>query len=107
MDELLIDAEAVIRARSIGRGNRGRKAMGKLAAFNEVGYQNIRVRLTRLRQDPAKDAYFNHLVGAWRQLWLQKRGTPELPDPNWEDVDDFPIGEHIEYMRAHLVKGDM
>ena len=107
IDELLLDAEAIIRARSIGKGNRGRRALAQLEDFEKIAYANIRVRLNRLLEDPGRNAYFQHLIGAWREMWIQHRGSAELPDANWESAEDFDLKAHLTYLRKHLVKGDL
>jgi hypothetical protein len=104
---LLIDAEAVIRARAVGRPLPGRKAMAGLGQFGDVPYGSIRVRLCRVLSDPVKNAYFQKLIMAWRAMWLERRGTPELPDPDFNELVDFPIKQHVEYMRKHIVKADL
>lgn len=103
-DELLLDAEAIIRARSRGR-IRARQAMTQV--FPDIGHQPILTRIKKLLLEPGKLQYFERLEQAWYDLWTMKRGTPELVDDTPDMPQNFDLKHHIDYLREHIKKSDL
>lgn len=101
-EELFFDAEAVIRARCKGTTNRGRSAMNQL--FPDLGDQVMRNKLKKLLDIPGRSAYFDRLVDAFHDLWIEHRGTAALPDPNPTSHIEFDLKRHVTFMRQHVNK---
>lgn len=72
--------------------------------FPGVDSNGVRTRISRLRDDPAVQAYMFKLEEAWFHLWMQKRGTDELPDTNPNSPVDFDLISHVVYLREHIDK---
>jgi hypothetical protein len=89
--ELLLDAEAIITARAASRRGLGRSAMAQL--FPNVSGQTFLNRVKKVLAEPGKQAYFDRLVPAWKDLWERYRGTPELPDEHPESTIEFDSPE--------------
>lgn len=103
-DELLLDAEAIIRARSRNiPANKGRTAM--LQIFPDVGIQTFRTRLKKLFfEAPGKKTYCEMLEEVWYEMWRDRRLAHELPDPNPQSIIDFDLSAHLDYLRTHVNK---
>jgi transcription factor C subunit 3 len=101
-EETLIDAEAVIRARCRGTNNRGRLAMVQI--FPSIGDQVLRTKLKKLLEQPGREAYYRRLEDAFYHLWVEFRGSPELPDTNPMSHTDFDLKRHVEFLREKVNK---
>ncbi|KIO22744.1 hypothetical protein M407DRAFT_216113 [Tulasnella calospora MUT 4182] len=101
-DELAIDATCILAAR--GRSNGTISWMAMPQVFPGVDSNGVRTRISRLREDPAVQAYMFKLEEAWYHLWMQKRGTEELPDSNPDSPVDFDLISHVVYLREHIDK---
>ena len=74
-DELLLDCEAIIRARARDLvGAKGRYAMKQV--MPAVGQQTLLSRLKKVLTMPGKAAYFARLIDTIHDLWKEHRGTP-------------------------------
>nr|XP_019050604.1 hypothetical protein I302_01041 [Kwoniella bestiolae CBS 10118]OCF29534.1 hypothetical protein I302_01041 [Kwoniella bestiolae CBS 10118] len=101
-DDLLIDAEAIIRARSRASGYKGRQAIFQI--FPGAVASTIRSRLTKITSQPGKKAYYERLEQAWYELWMNMRGTDELVDENPESPFEFDLKDHIRVLREKIDK---
>jgi hypothetical protein len=103
-DDLLLDIEAIIRARSRGKV-RGRQAAYQL--FPDIGYQTMLNRFKKITLAAGKQQYFERLEAAWHDLWVADRGNGELVDLNPDSSTEFDLKHHVEYLRAHIRKSDL
>ncbi|WWC96759.1 hypothetical protein V866_003632 [Kwoniella sp. B9012] len=101
-DDLLLDAEAIIRARSRASGYKGRQAISQL--FPQAVASTIRSRLTKIVSQPGKKAYYERLEQAWYELWMKIRGTAELVDEHLESPFDFDLKDHLRVLREKIDK---
>lgn len=101
-DELMLDSEAIIRARSRTNAYKGRAAMSQL--YPRITASTFRMRIMKIASEPGKLAYLERLEQAWHELWLKHRGTEELPDENVESSVEFDLKAHIDYLRKHVDK---
>jgi hypothetical protein len=101
-EEMLIDAEAVIRARCRGTTNRGRLAMTQI--FPNIGDQVLRTKLKKLLEQPGREAFYHRLEDAFYYLWVDNRGSAELPDPNPGSHTDFDLKRHVDFLRERVNK---
>ncbi|KIR74664.1 hypothetical protein I310_00938 [Cryptococcus deuterogattii CA1014] len=101
-DELMLDSEAIIRARSRTNAYKGRAAMSQL--YPRITASTFRMRIMKIAGEPGKLAYLERLEQAWYELWLKHRGTEELPDENVESSVEFDLKAHIDYLRKHVDK---
>ncbi|OCF56611.1 hypothetical protein L486_05463 [Kwoniella mangroviensis CBS 10435] len=101
-DDLLLDAEAIIRARSRASGYKGRQAISQL--FPQAVASTIRSRLTKIVSQPGKKAYYERLEQAWYELWMKIRGTAELVDEHLESPFEFDLKDHIRVLREKIDK---
>ena len=105
-DELLLDCEAIIRARARDLINaKGRYAINQV--IHGVGHQTLLSRVKRILQMPGKAAYFARLTDTIYELWMQHRGTELLPDPDPESIINFDLRLHLEFFRSKLHKPSM
>ncbi|ORY28627.1 hypothetical protein BCR39DRAFT_534519 [Naematelia encephala] len=105
-EDTLLDCEAIIQARSRGvPGKKGRSAMSQL--FPDVGIQTFFNRLKKQFALPGKQAYFDQLKEAWYNVWIQYRGTDELPDPTPNKPNDFDLKTHLAFLRAKINKSQL
>ena len=104
---MLLEGEAIIRARWKGRATTkpGRKALDQI--FPNVSTQVFLGRLTKLLARPGRQAYFDRLVDEFHELWLKHRGTSELPDEKIESPHEFDIKKHIAYLREHIQREEL
>ncbi|OXC70975.1 hypothetical protein AYX13_00392 [Cryptococcus neoformans] len=101
-DELMLDSEAIIRARSRTNAYKGRAAMSQL--YPRITASTFRMRIMKIAGEPGKLAYLERLEQAWYELWLKYRGTEELPDDNIESSVEFDLKAHIDFLRKHVDK---
>jgi hypothetical protein len=64
-------------------------------------------RLKKSVNTPERETYVNLLADAWYKIWVQYRGTNELPDTYFEDNHDLDIRAHIAFMRKHVNKTEL
>lgn len=72
--------------------------------FPDLGDQVMRNKLKKLLDIPGRSAYFDRLVDAFHDLWVEHRGTAALPDPNPASHIDFDLKRHVTFMRQHVNK---
>ncbi|WVR05664.1 hypothetical protein IAU60_002686 [Kwoniella sp. DSM 27419] len=101
-DDLYLDMEAIIRARSRSSGYRGRKAMEQF--YDGISPQTSLMRIKKILAQPGKQAYYDRLEQAWYELWQQVRGSDELEDRNPESPVDFDLRQHVDFLRARIDK---
>ncbi|OCF33220.1 hypothetical protein I316_04961 [Kwoniella heveanensis BCC8398] len=101
-DEDILDAEAIIRARSRLSGYRGRTAMNQLGLGVQV--QTFLTRLRKITAEPGRLAYLEKLEQAYYDLWQEHRGTEKLPDENRDSPKDFDLKKHTQFLRANVDK---
>lgn len=104
-DELLRDAYVILRARCRTHYRLEWAAIEQV--FPSVPRNGIRSRLAVLAQQPGADAYLQRLENCWHELWVKKRGTPELPDPNPRNPTEFDLKAHLQYLRKCVDKNAM
>ncbi|ODN84176.1 hypothetical protein L202_00178 [Cryptococcus amylolentus CBS 6039] len=104
-DDLIIDGEAIIRARSRTNNYRGRACM--TALLPDVSLQTLRNRLTHIVSEPGMATYLSRLEQAWYEIWMKHRGTEVLPDDNIHSSVDFDIKAHLEYFRKSVDKRNL
>jgi hypothetical protein len=73
--------------------------------FPAIPRNSVRQRIARWLEEPQLASYLARLENTWTELWLQYRGTELLSDPNPYSIVDWPIIEHIEFLRKHIDKG--
>lgn len=102
-DELLLDSEAIIRARNRGiPNNRGRAAVAQVLGQGSAQIWNGR--LKKILAAPGKFAYLERLSDVWYDLWNQHRGTAELPDEDPKSNTNFDLRKHIDFLRSKVNK---
>jgi oxalate---CoA ligase len=102
-DELARDAATIIRARCLQL----RKPLNWAALeliFPAIPRNSVRQRCSKLEEAPGMDTYLQRLQTRWTELWSQYRNTPFLADPDLNTVTNFPIIEHVEFLRKHIDK---
>ncbi|KAG8957280.1 hypothetical protein FRC03_010296 [Tulasnella sp. 419] len=101
-DELAQDATAVVaaRCRTLGRMDWG--AMDQV--FPGTDRNGVRQRMLRFRDEPGFEAYMLRLEAAFYKLWVEHRGTDELPDNNPESPANFNLVAHIMFLRKFIDK---
>lgn len=72
--------------------------------FPGISRVAVRTRIINLREAPGGESYALRLDEAWRTLWMAHRGTDELPDDNPKSTNDFPIIDHVEFLRKYVDK---
>ncbi|KZV85486.1 hypothetical protein EXIGLDRAFT_841464 [Exidia glandulosa HHB12029] len=100
-DELARDLGTILRVRCSGTRMDWGPAQVVFPGLSRVAIKN---RITHLREAPGGESYAKRLDEAWRTFWLEHRGTSELPDPNLKSTSDFPIVEHITFLRKYVDK---
>lgn len=105
-DELILDAEAIIKARNRDITNgRGRAAMEQL--FPNVLGVTFLARVKRSTSTSSGQAYLNLLINAWYDLWKKHRGTDALPDQDFKTNIHFDLAGHIKFLREHIKKTEL
>jgi oxalate---CoA ligase len=101
-DELARDASAIIKSRCRNTARLDWAALEQ--AFPAVPRNTVRQRLAHLREAPGNEAYLNRLEDRWHELWIQNRGTNDLPDEDPQSPSNFDLIKHIEFLRKHVDK---
>ncbi|WVQ71198.1 hypothetical protein IAR50_000723 [Cryptococcus sp. DSM 104548] len=104
-DDLIIDGEAIIRARSRTNNYRGRAILSEL--FPDVSAQTLRNRLIHIVSEPGMATYLSRLEQAWYEIWMKHRGTEVLPDDNIHSSVSFDIKSHLAYFRQTVDKRNL
>ncbi|KAH7092842.1 hypothetical protein BKA62DRAFT_722325 [Auriculariales sp. MPI-PUGE-AT-0066] len=100
-DDLALDVAAVLRARSTN-GRIDWTACGQ--AFPGMDRNSVRSRVSNLRSEPGGDSYAQRLETAFRALLDAHRGSEDLLDPNPKSTNDFPLVQHVEFLRKYVDK---
>lgn len=101
-DELARDAAAIIRARCRNASRIDWAAFEQV--FPVVPRNNVRQRLAHIREAPGNETYMNRLEEKWLELWVQHRGTHELPDDDPQSTSNFDLIAHIVFLRKNIDK---
>ncbi|PFH54764.1 hypothetical protein AMATHDRAFT_52646 [Amanita thiersii Skay4041] len=101
-DELAQDASAIIRSRCRPLSRLDWGAFEQV--FPSVPRNTVRQRLAHIREAPGNDAYLNRLEQRWHELWLQHRGSAELPDDDPNSPTNFDLAKHVEFLRENVDK---
>lgn len=101
-EELARDASAIIRARARTHLKLDLGALDQV--FPAVPRNTVRQRLATLREMAGSEAYMQRLEDCYHELWLQHRGTDELPDPDPLSMTNFDMVAHLEFLRRHIDK---
>ncbi|KAF8589533.1 hypothetical protein K439DRAFT_1332462 [Ramaria rubella] len=101
-DELARDASAIIRARCRTWYRMDWTALDQLFPF--LPRNNVRQRLTTLKQEPGGESYLHLLEEKWHELWSDHHGTEALPDNNPEHPSEFDAIAHVEFLRQYVDK---
>ena len=104
-DELVRDGSAVIKARCRNGTRLDWGAMEQV--FPAVPRNSVRQRLVHPKETPGTEAYLARLEEKWYDVWVQNRGTEELPDPDPESATNFDLATHIKFLRKHIDKNAM
>ena len=104
-DELARDASVIIKARCRGPTRLDWGAMEQI--FPAVPRNSVRQRLVHLRDVPGTETYLARLEDKWYDLWVQHRGTDELPDPDPASATNFNLAAHVKFLRKHIDKNAM
>ncbi|GAA5869579.1 hypothetical protein JCM1840_004467 [Sporobolomyces johnsonii] len=102
-DDLLLDAVAILKARSKTTGLR--IAYGALEhLFKGHKGSVLRNRSITLVKKPEDQAYHDRLVQAWLEIYKLKKNDPELADPNKHSMVDFDLASFIRCLRQNVDK---
>ncbi|KAI0762701.1 hypothetical protein C8Q74DRAFT_1371700 [Fomes fomentarius] len=101
-DELARDASVIIKARCRGPTRLDWGAVEQV--FPAVPRNSVRQRLVHMKEDTRVETYLARLEDKWYDLWMQHRGTDELPDPDPESATNFDLRTHIKFLRKHIDK---
>ena len=102
-NELALDAVAVLKARSDVLNQRiAYAAMVQL--FPGLGAPKLRQWFQRLVTKDEDKAYHERLKDAWAVVWLAKRDTDELPDPEPTSMLDVDLPAFVRCLRANVDK---
>lgn len=101
-EDLLLDCEAVIRARGRGTMQRGRSVMRDV--FPQIGDQVLRSKVKKLLEPPGKAAYYQRLEDAVYNVLQEYQGTDDLPDPNPGSIVNFPLQRYVDFVRLKINK---
>ncbi|BEJ18080.1 hypothetical protein CspHIS471_0703570 [Cutaneotrichosporon sp. HIS471] len=101
-EELILDCEAVIRARARGTQQRGRAAMKEI--FPMIGDQVLRAKVKKLLEPPGKAAYYQRLEDAVANILDEFKGGDDLPDPNPGSITHFNLKLYVDFVRTKINK---
>jgi len=105
-DELLLDAVAVIRARS-----RYRKRIMEWApvtqVFPTISPNSCRLRYNHLQGGAGSAMYMERLTDSWYHLWQAHHGSDYLPDKDPNALGGCDLVKHVEFLRKYVDKHAM
>ncbi|KAH9912240.1 uncharacterized protein BXZ73DRAFT_107525 [Epithele typhae] len=101
-DEMVRDGSVIIKARCRHGTRLDWGAMEQV--FPAVPRNSVRQRLVHLKEVPGTETYLTRLEDKWYEVWVQNRGTDELPDPDPESATNFDLAAHIKFLRKHVDK---
>lgn len=101
-EELILDCEAIIRARARGSQQRGRAVMKEI--FPQIGDQVLRAKVKKLLEPPGKAAYYERLEDAVANILDEFQGTDSLPDPNPGSITQFNLQLYVDFVRTKINK---
>lgn len=102
-DELVRDCSVIIKSRCRLTG--ARLDWGAVEQiFPAVNRNSVRQRLVTLLALPGNETYLSRLEDRWSEVWMQYRGTPQLPERNPSSVTDFDLAGQIEFLRKYIDK---
>ncbi|KAI5123716.1 hypothetical protein M0805_000310 [Coniferiporia weirii] len=105
LDELVRDASVIVRARCRAYHRLEWAALDQIFPF--IPRNSVRARILVLRDQPGAESYLQRLENCWYELWVKKRGTPELPDENYCSPTEFDLKAHLEYLRKYIDKNSI
>ena len=105
-DELLLDAVAVIRARSRYR-KRTMEWAPVTKVFPTIHQNSCRLRYNHLQGSAGSAVYMERLTDAWYHLWQAHLGTDYLPDEDPNALGGCDLVTHIEFLRKYIDKNSM
>jgi hypothetical protein len=105
-DELLLDAVAVIRARSRHR-KRSMEWAPVTQVFPTIHQNSCRLRYNHLQGTAGSALYMERLTDAWYHLWQANLGSDYLPDKDPNALCGCDLVKHIEFLRKYIDKHAM
>ena len=105
-DELLLDAVAVIRARSRYR-KRSMEWAPVTQVFHTIHQNSCRFRYNHLHEAAGSAMYMERLTDAWYHLWQAHHGSDYLPDEDPNALGGCDLVKHIEFLRKYIDKHAM
>lgn len=99
-DDLARDAYVVIRARVQPNARLDWGAVSQV--FPALPINSFRARVNSLKS--GDEAYFQRLENYWKDIWIDHRGTEDLPDNDPASLTNFDLARHIEFLRYHVDK---
>ena len=105
-DELLLDAVAVIRARSRHR-KRNMEWAPVTQVFPTSHPNSCRLRYNHLQETAGSSLYMERLTNAWYHLWQAHLGSDYLPDNDPNALGGCDLIKHIEFLRKYIDKHAM
>jgi len=105
-DELLLDAVAVIRARSRHR-KRTMEWAPVTQVFPTINQNSCRLRYNHLQETAGSALYMERLMDAWYHLWQSHLGSDYLPDKDPNALGGCDLVKHIEFLRKYIDKHAM
>lgn len=106
-DEMILDAEAILRARNRDRSHYKKSRVGVERLFPGSLQSSCTARLKKIANTPEKEVYLGLLEDAWYQIWTTYRETDELEDKHPEHNLEFNVQEHVDFLRKHVNKTEM
>ena len=105
-DELLLDAVAIIRARSRYR-KRSMEWAPITQVFPTINQNSCRLRYNHLQGAAGCVVYMERLTDAWYHLWKAHLGTDYLPDKDPNALGGCDLVKHIGFLRKYIDKHAM
>ena len=102
-DELLLDAVAVIRARSRHR-KRTMEWAPVTPVFPTIHHNSCRLRYNHLLETAGSALYMERLTDAWYHFWQAHLGSDYLPDQDPDALGGCDLIKHIECLRKYIDK---
>ena len=105
-DELLLDAVAIIRARSRYR-KRSMEWAPITPVFPTIHHNSCRLRYHHLLETAGSALYMERLMDTWYHFWQAHLGTDYLPDKDPNALGGCDLIKHIECLRKYIDKHAM